>query len=362
MKMSRIVAVILVLAAVGWIASGTLGKADRKAQAERRAGELAQVDPARFKVSVMPASVDSHARRIVLSGRTEADRRAVATTRGPGVIVALNVRRGSVVKTGDVVAVLSDDAREAMVDQAKARLEQRQIELRARMRLIETGNMALINKPQMEAEMKAAEAALAVAEAERDKAKVLAPIDGIVNDVPVEVGQALLSGTNVADVIAVNPMLAVVEIAERQLGGVKPGDRAKVKLVTGETAGGVVRFVSRKASQQTRTYRVEVNIDNPMGTIPDGVTCEVSLSLAAVPATRVPRSALTFSSAGKLGVRTVDANGKVAFVPVTPVEDMSDQLWVTGIADGARIIVQGQDFVKEGETVDTVPAQRPAQS
>ena len=40
-----------------------------------------------------------------------------------------------------------------------------------------------------------------------------------------------------------------------------------------------------------------------------------------VPAVRVPRSALTFSSAGDLGVRTVDAAGKVAFVPVSVVDE-----------------------------------------
>jgi multidrug efflux system membrane fusion protein len=31
-------------------------------------------------------------------------------------------------------------------------------------------------------------------------------------------------------------------------------------------------------------------------------------------------------------------------------------MWVTGVRDGARVIVQGQDFVREGQTVDAVPA------
>ena len=140
--------------------------------------------------------------------------------------------------------------------------------------------------------------------------------------------------------------------------GVKVGERAEVRLVTREKAEGDVRFVSRKASAQTRTYRVEINIDNPNGAIPDGVTCEVDLLLAPVPAARVPRSALTFSSEGKLGVRTVGEGGKVAFVPVAVVEDGLDRLWVAGLTDGARVIVQGQDFVKEGETVEAVRRRR----
>ncbi len=75
-----------------------------------------------------------------------------------------------------------------------------------------------------------------------------------------------------------------------------------------------------------------------------------------MPAAEVARSALTFSSDGKLGVRTVGEDGKVAFVPVSVVEDGLDQLWLAGLSDRARVIVQGQDFVKEGETVEPVPA------
>jgi multidrug efflux system membrane fusion protein len=270
----------------------------------------------------------------------------------------LRVRRGSIVKAGEVIAVLSDEARESQVAQAKARLEQRKLEATARLRLIETGSYALLNKPQLEAELKAAQAGLAQAEAEQHKGEVTAPIAGVVNEVPVEVGQALqvmMAGANVAEIIALDPMLAVVEVAERQLAGVVVGGRAEVRTVTGQKAEGVVRFVSRKASQGTRTYRVDIEVQNTTGAIPDGVTCEVDLLLAAVPAAKVTRSALTFSSEGRLGIRHVGPDGKVAFAPVSIVEDAQNDLWLAGLPDGARVIVEGQDFVKEGELVEAVP-------
>ena len=112
--------------------------------------------------------------------------------------------------------------------------------------------------------------------------------------------------------VALDPMLAVVEVSERKLAGIKVGDTAEVRLVTGETASGRIRFVAKTASPTTRTYRVEVEMPNPDGAIPDGITAEVSIPLAPVPATRVPRSALTFSSAGDLGVRAVDATTRSA--------------------------------------------------
>jgi multidrug efflux system membrane fusion protein len=358
MTMSRIFAVILVLVAVGWIGSGVLGR--DHPTTDGRVGQQRVDEKPRFKVAVLPVAVEQHARSIVISGRTEADRRATAIARAAGIIVDLRVRRGSVVKTGDIIAVLSDEAREAMVEQAKARLDQRRAELTARMQLIEKGNMPSINRSQLEAEMKGAEALLAQAEAERRKGEVLAPVSGVVNDVPTELGQAMQANATVAEVIALDPMLAVVEVSERQLGGVKLREQAAVKLVTGETATGRVRFVSRKASPQTRTYRVEVRIDNPNATIPDGVTCEVTLPLAPIAAARVPRSALSFSAEGKLGVRTVEEGGRVAFLPIAMVEDGPQFIWVSGVSDGAKVIVQGQEFVKEGERVEAVAATQAA--
>lgn len=355
MKPSRIVAAALIIGGGVWIGSGVLGRD----AAKDKAPEVKQVTAPLFKVAVLPTQQQMHQRRITLSGRTEADRRVWAVARVSGVVLDLKVRRGSLVKAGDVVATLSDEARVAQVLGAKARLEQRKLESVARLRLIELGSFPSINKSQIEAELRAAEAGLAQAELEQKKGDVIAPLSGIVVDVPVEVGQAvqvMMSGVNVAEIIALDPMLAVVEIAERQLSGVQVGGKAEVRTVTGQRTDGTIRFVSKKASSGTRTYRVDVEVKNEDGGIPDGVTSEVDLLLAAVPASRVPRSALTFSSEGKLGVRHVAPDGKVAFASVSIVEDGLGSLWLGGLPDGARVIVEGQEFVKEGETVEAVPA------
>lgn len=154
--------------------------------------------------------------------------------------------------------------------------------------------------------------------------------------------------------VALDPLLAVVEVSERKLAGIELGHQAEVRLVTGQTVTGKVRYVSKSASQTTRTYRVEVEIANPDMKIPDGITAEVTIPVSPVPATRIPRSALVFSSKGELGIRIVDDQNMVAFVPVAPAEDAQAMMWVTGVADGARVIVQGQDFVREAQRVETV--------
>ncbi|GIK81039.1 MAG: efflux RND transporter periplasmic adaptor subunit [Pseudorhodoplanes sp.] len=362
MKVNRITAVALVVGAVAWVGSGHLiphESGDGKAAI--RAGEKSHKP---FRVGVMAAGIEPHSRKLILSGRTEADRKVTLTARTGGVLTELRVKRGQRVKKDDVIAVLSDDAREAQVAQARALFNQRQTELEARRRLIEQGTLPKLELVNLESQFKAAEAALAAAIAERDRGVVKAPWDGVITEVPAEVGGAAFSmaGKEVARMVALNPMLAVVEVSERKLPGLEPGDVAKVRLVTGQTATGRVRFVSKTASETTRTYRVEVEIDNRDGAIPDGITAEVAIPLAPVSAARVPRSALTYSSAGHLGVRIVDAADKVDFVPVSVIEDEQSHMWVSGIADRSRVIVQGQDFVREGQIVQAVSVEATAAS
>ena len=357
MLLSRILAIVIVLGASLWIGSGVFGRTEDPAET---AVETSQPEQARFRVAVVTANVESHARAIILSGRTEADNRASAVARTAGSIVELRVRRGDTVREGDVIAVLSDEAREAQVAQAQALVEQRRTNLDAKLKLIKRGVTPANERDQLEADLAAAEAALATAQAEQERGQIRAPISGVVSQVPVTTGQAVQPNTPIAEIVSLDPMLAVIELAERQLAGVKVGDPATVRLVTGQMAEGVVRFISPTASEQTRTYRVDVELDNSDGSIPDGITADVEMKLAPVDAVQVSRSALTFSTEGQLSVRTVDAGGMVRSLPVTLVEDSRDRVWLAGPADGARIIVQGQDFVKDGQEVEAVETSEPA--
>ena len=310
MQARRLTAVGLVAAAALWIASGHLLPHEKaQSRAAMRAGD-SEAKPL-FRVAVVGTSVLPHRRHLTIAGRTEADKRVTMTARTGGVVTELRVKRGMLVKKGETIAVLSDEAREAQVVQAQALATQNRTELEAKRQLILNGTLPRLQLVDLEAQLKSAEAALAAAEAERDRGVVRAPWSGIVHDVAVEVGQAAFSfaGREIATLVALDPMLAVVEVAERKLAGIRLND-----------------------------------------------TAEVSLPLAPVPATRISRSALTFSATGELGVRAVAADESVEFVPVAVIEDEQAFMWVAGIADGSRVIVQGQDFVREGQKVEAVLA------
>ena len=217
MKASRIAAVGVVTAAGLWIASGHfLPHESAQSRASVRSDGAAKK---LFRVAVIDAKVVDHSRKLVLAGRTEADRRVTVTARSGGVLTELRVRRGARVKEGDIIAVLSDDARKAQVAQAESLVIQRRTELEAKRKLIASGAVPKLELVNLEAQLAAAEATLAAAQAELERAFVRAPFSGVVNDVTVEVGGAALPmmGREIATVVALDPMLAVVEVSERRL-------------------------------------------------------------------------------------------------------------------------------------------------
>lgn len=353
-KPSRIVAVAVVAAAALWIVSGGFGSNEQP---------VADVNPPATvplqKVGVETTNIEKHERTVLLSCVTEADNRAVAVARGDGILVDLMVTQGSEVEAGQTIAVISDEGRDSAVKQAEALVAQRKAEYDANKRLIDQGTAPRNSLPALEAAVAAADAALAAARAEADKLTIRSPIRGIVDTVPVQVGQAVKDGTEIAEIVDPDPMLAVGAISEFRRGSVKVGQDVAVRFVEGSPINGAITFVGLSAEAATRTYKIEARIANPDATIADGLTCEMSIALAPIEASAVPRSALVFSDKGELGVRTVDENDTARFVPVEIVDDARTSLWVTGIEGPTRVIVVGQDFVTDGDLVDAVPTTEP---
>ena len=352
LKPSRIVAAGVVIAAILWIGSGVITNGSH-------AGEGNGNDPPTVpvqKVGVTTAASELHRRSATLSCVTLADHKASATARGAGVLLGIAVSRGDMVKAGTVIARISDEGRQAAVDQAQALLDQRQAEYTANKKLIVQGDQPRNNLAALEASVAAAKAALGAAEAELDRVVVRAPIDGRIDRVPVQVGQALQVGTEIAEIVDPDPMLAVGSVSEARRASVKAGQDATVRFIDNEKVVGKVTFVSLSADTATRTYRVETLMNNPDAAIADGVTCEMVVEFGAVNAVAVPRSAIVFSDDGRLGVRIADAASKAQFVPVEIVDDAIDVIWLTGIPTASRVIVVGQEFVKDGDLVQAVSA------
>lgn len=358
LKFHKVAAIAVLIVTAAWVVTGqfsSVGSAANEDEAQAPAERPQVQAPVRTVAVVAPPHIE-HARAIRVSGYTDADKRAVLATRAAGVVEELPISLGQRVKAGDLIVKLEAEGKQAAVDTARQVVSQREAEATAARRLDQQGNAPKLQLDNVLSALAAARSQLEAAVAELERNSVRAPFDGVIDRVDVELGSSAQAGTPVATILNLNPILARGEVSERDLGYVKPGDPAQVRLVNGLVVDGKIRHISRDATSATRTFRVEVAIPNENGAVPAGMTAEITLRAAPVDATVLPRSVVTLSSDGDLGIRAVDPDNKVVFYPIDLVDDTAGGLILAGIPSNVRIIVAGQELISEGDTVNPVEA------
>jgi len=182
--------------------------------------------------------------------------------------------------------------------------------------------------------------------------KIVAPFSGYLETLRVEEGDFLNIGSVCAALIDPDPMLVVADIAEKDIAQVQLGSKANAKLISGRYISGEVTFIASSADKNTRTFRVEISVDNKDRTIRDGVSAEIYIKGKEEPAHKISPAILSLNDQGKLGVRTVTSENRVEFKEINILEDTNSGMWVSGLGEDARIITLGQEYVFQGQTVN----------
>lgn len=313
-------------------------------------GQTAAPARAPTRVIAVESVAELHHRSLVLRGRTESDRRVDLRAEVEGLVATPSVRRGTVVAEGDVLCRIAEGRRPADLAEARAALIQAQADFAAAERLSERGFTAQTEALNRQARLEAARAAVMRAEFAIERLTIAAPFAGVLEEDTAELGELLQPGSTCATLMAIDPIVLVGYAPEREVDRLEVGMPAGARLVTGREVAGTVRFVSRSAEPQTRTFRIEVAVPNADLTIRDGLTAEILVRLEGVPAHRLPQSALTLGDSGALGVRIAE-NGLARFVAVRVIDDGPEGMWVTGLPERAEVIVVGQEFVADGSPV-----------
>jgi multidrug efflux system membrane fusion protein len=357
LRLHQILAVLVLVAAATWVLTGKFSRiGSERADAQETAAPADAAAPALRTVLVARSEDSRYARAIRVAGRTEPDKISVLAARESGVISALPATEGQYVSAGTVLLTLEGPEKLAAVETAKALLVQREAQSAAAESLASRGEGSKIGADIARAELAAARAQLREAETAVDRLNVVAPFSGRIEEVEVERGSWVQLGAPVTTILALNPVVVHGEVSERDLADVRIGTAATVNLASGASVEGRVRYVRSQASLETRTFPVEIEIPNRGGDIPAGMSAEIVLHADPEAATIVPRSVVTLSDSGTLGVRTVDDRGTVVFVPVEVIDDTPDGLVLSGVPADADVIISGQDLVADGETVQAARA------
>ncbi len=190
---------------------------------------------------------------------------------------------------------------------------------------------------------------------ELNRTEVKAPFRGYVEKI-VKPGNYINRGEICAVIIELDPVTFIAEVPEAEIKRIVKGQNVSINLVTGETINSRLSFVSKSATPSTRSFRVEAEVENPNGLIRDGITATMQINTNKILATKISPSIMLLSDSGSLGVRVVNDDAVVEFIPIKILEDTQDGIWVKGIKNSSNLIVRGQGYVENGQQVNPIPA------
>jgi len=330
---------------------------------------------------------------VVLRGETQAARSVELRAETAGQVVSEPLRKGSFVQEGQVLCQIDAGTRPAMVAEARARLVEararvpeaaaRVAQARAQLKEAELNRnaasklskdgfasetrlaateatvsgakaaveSALSGLETVQANIQSAEAALAGAEKELERLEIKASFAGLLESDTAELGSLLQPGGLCATVIQLDPIKLVGYAPEAQVGRIEVGALAGARLSDGRELRGRVTFLSRRADDTTRTFRLEIEVPNADLSVRDGQTAELLIASDGAKAHLLPQSTLTLNDDGVLGVRLVGDGNLTVFAPVQLLRDTVQGVWVTGLPDAADVITVGQEYVVEGVEV-----------
>ncbi|WP_221074857.1 efflux RND transporter periplasmic adaptor subunit [Agarivorans aestuarii] len=342
-----ILSIFIVAVVVFWMLSGQMTNADEaKAEPEKAAHKLT-------RVQVKTYTAETIERSLHLYGQTEARRQSVISAEVSGRLLEFLVAEGRPIKKGQALARLDIQDRRSQLLRAEALLEQRTIEY---------AGVKALSKQGFQGKARLAEAKAALVDAESnvkslnlaiDNTLVLAPYNGIFEENIVEAGAYLGIGDPILRLADTQQLLVRTDVSERDISQLSLGEKAYVNLVTGEEVEGSIDFIATLSDPNTRTFKVEVLLDNQQQQLMAGVSASVRFPLEEVEAIKVSPAVLALDEEGNLGVKTV-VDDVVQFVPASLVRSDPDGAWLSGFSGDNDVIILGQGFVREGDKVEPV--------
>jgi len=336
-----------------WLASGSLG--DDESAADDVNASATSIAAPQSKVRVRTQTAEEIVRTIVVNGKTAPARIVELSAETEGRVEFIGAERGANVAQGGTIAKLDERDRSARLAQAKATVKQREVEYEGRVKLQSESYVSEAQLQEAIAQLEAAKTELRRAELDLEYMVVRAPFDGALQSRVVEIGDFLKTGDPIATFVDNRMIIVAANVSEFDARHVAVGESAEARLATGEQVRGTIRYVAPVADEATRTFAVELEIDNQAGQLRAGGTAELFIPAETVYAHRVSPSLLTLDDAGNVGIKIINDDGEVKFIVADIALSTSSGVWLAGLPETATIITVGQGFVTSGAIVDAVP-------
>ncbi|HNP63780.1 MAG TPA: efflux RND transporter periplasmic adaptor subunit [Woeseiaceae bacterium] len=336
-----------------WLLSGQFGDSEIPQASEDDAAVV--VAPSKNAVRVRTQSAEMILRTISINGKTAPARVVTLAAQTDGRVDFIGADRGANLERGQLIARLDERDRKARLAQAEATVKQREVEFEGRQKLKSSSYVSEAQLQEAVALLETARAELTRARLDLEYMNIRAPFGGALQSRDVEIGDFVKVGDPIATYVDNRKIIVSANLSEFDAHYVSVGDHADAKLATGETVQGRIRYVAPVADEATRTFGVELEIDNSDGAIRVGGTAVLNIPAEEVLAHRVSPSLLTLDDAGNVGVKIINDRGFVEFVVADIALSSNNGVWLAGLPENATIITVGQGYVTNGARVDSIP-------
>lgn len=322
----------------------------------RQAGQGQVGDPVRaIPVKVAPAARGTVEKTVAIAGRIAAQQEAVLTAKAPGRVSQVAVSLGDTVRRGQVLVRLETADPAARLEQAQAAFDAARANNERMRSLFDEGAVSRQQWEQAELQQTQAAVALDLARSALADTTIVAPFDGAVTSLAVEAGETASPGV---------PLLTVVDPSRLYLEGSVSDThapliardrevRVEIEALPGRTFSGRIESIAAAADSQRRTFPVRIALPDPPPGLRAGMFARAILPLErSEGALLVPVEAV-LGQDGERHLYVVE--GKVA--RRRKVETgLSDGVMVevrSGLREGERVVVAGQQYLKDGAPVET---------
>jgi len=369
---SRLKLALPVLAVCVALAVGGLPRLSAHAAVARQTAALGTPVVAVVLPTAAPAQ-----QPLLLPGDVQAFQEASIYARTSGYLGHWYTDIGTHVKNGQLLADIQSPEVDAQLSQARADAATAEANYQiARVtaarweEMLKSNAVSQQSSEESASTMKAKQAMLSAAQANVQRLqqlqsfeKVVAPFDGVITVRNVDVGALVDAGNGgtpaaLFRLAEIDRLRVFVNVPQDSAADVQPGAPATLTLpqYPGKIFAGSVARTAGAIDPASRTLRVEVDIDNPDGTVLPGAFGEVSLALTASrPMLSLPSNVLLFRPGG-VEVATIDGNGAVKLVPVTLGRDFGTRVEIrTGLTGSEKVIVNPGDALANGQHVAINP-------
>jgi RND family efflux transporter MFP subunit len=365
----------LTLAVAGVVAALAIGAALYwLSTRDATAVDAVEAASAAMTVQVAPVIAKDLDAVVSSTGTIKAERTATVSSEVPGRVLEVAVDVGQRVERGQELARLNDRDVRLQIQEARSSLTPEQVAIARddydrKKRLFESGvvTRSMFDQSKnaylsLESSFKSLQAKVGLLEEQLAKARVVAPMTGVVAQRMVAAGEVVGPGTPLFVVDAMDEVLLEAELSDRDIVKIQQGQQVEVTsdAFRGRSFAGRVEIIGSAANPVTKTFLVQARIPNTDLALRSGMIASMRIVLASSKGLVVPAEALIRPPAEGAAEVWVVSEGVVRRTPVRIGQQLDREVEVLeGLREGDLVVVYGKERLSDGAAVETYRERQP---